>query len=263
MTLVCMFDPLVTPPSHLPDPEPLFAFDMSEKKQEIFRDARERIRSKAQYTRSGRKPWTQMTVSIPIPSSSTTEDQDLAVVWALMRESTRTEVSENASGDLTWKLLGSEEYFEWLETDWKNMKPVHLYVHPVKYETGARKKTILETKLRKAQRSQNLSEVARIEQELSNLEHSQSNSQSNSQSLEPRGHHYHWSNYEECHVIYKKKQPRKDDCNELQLTIKIRTYYLGNGVPEENNGYLQGCSMSEGFLDPNADIYHILKSIGR
>lgn len=53
--------------------------------------------------------------------------------------------------------------------------------------------------------------------EQSNLEHSQSNSQS----LEPQGHHYHWSHYEERHVIYKKKQTRKEDYNELQLIIKI------------------------------------------
>ena len=45
-----------------------------------------------------------------------------------------------------------------------------MYVHPVKYETGARKKVILETKLMKAKRSRNTSEIARIEREISNLE---------------------------------------------------------------------------------------------
>jgi len=213
---------------------------------------RERISSKAQYTKSGLKPWTQITVSLPISSSDTTEEEDLAVVWAVMNESTRNEVKNNANGDLTWTQWGSQN-LNWLGKDWKNMKPVDLYVHPVHYETGARKKIILKTKLRKAQKAKNLLETTKIIEELSSLEKTKPD-----HPCEPRGHHYHWSNYEECNVIYKKKQIRKQTHKELQLIIKIRTYYLGNGVPEENNGYLQGCASSE-LLDPESKIYCLLK----
>lgn len=44
--------PLITPPSNLPDPKNLLQFDVNEKKHEIFEAARERIRNKAQYTKS-------------------------------------------------------------------------------------------------------------------------------------------------------------------------------------------------------------------
>ena len=44
--------PLVVPPSHLPDPAGLLRFDVDEKKNEIFEAAREKIRSKAQYTKN-------------------------------------------------------------------------------------------------------------------------------------------------------------------------------------------------------------------
>ena len=143
--------------------------------------ARERIRNNAHYTKSGRKPWTQITAPLPIhfvqldnsngenarntanANNSTTTDQDLTVIWALLREYTRTEVSENNSGDLTWPIQGSQQYLEWLEMDRKNMKPVNMYVHPVKYETGARKNSLLQTKLMKAKRFRNKSEIASLE----------------------------------------------------------------------------------------------------
>ena len=44
--------PAVVPPSHLPDPECLLKFDVDKKKHEIFEAARERIKLKAQYTKS-------------------------------------------------------------------------------------------------------------------------------------------------------------------------------------------------------------------
>jgi hypothetical protein len=39
-------------PPHLPDPAGLLQFDVDEKKNEIFESAREKIRSKAQYTKN-------------------------------------------------------------------------------------------------------------------------------------------------------------------------------------------------------------------
>lgn len=249
--------PLVTPDPRLPNPDNLLAFNVAEKKEEIFRYARTAIRNKAQYTRSGRQPWTQITVSLPLYASDSTDDEDLSIVWALMRDSTTQEVGENASGDLTWKLWG-RQYMEWLEKDPENIKPVDLYVHPVKYETGARKKTILQNKIKKARASYNTAdELIRFEQELENHQNNPK-----PQEEGPRGHHYHWSSYGDCHVIYRKRQPKKAELNEIQLTIKIRTFYLGNGVPEENNGYLQGCNGSpKGLLDPNSDLYSLMLSI--
>jgi hypothetical protein len=44
--------PLVVPPSHLPDPVGLLRFDVDKIKNEIFETAREKIRSKAQYTKN-------------------------------------------------------------------------------------------------------------------------------------------------------------------------------------------------------------------
>ena len=43
---------LVEPPSDLPDANNLLMFDVDSKKNEIFEAARERIKSKAQYTKS-------------------------------------------------------------------------------------------------------------------------------------------------------------------------------------------------------------------
>jgi len=126
--------PLVEPPSHLPDAKNLLTFDVDGKKNEIFDAARERIKSKAQYTRSHRKPWTQITVTLPI-KPVTKDEEDLAVVWAVMRRSTNDKVKETEKGDVTWTLWG-DDYLKWLNIDPEKTKPVNMFVHPVLYETG-------------------------------------------------------------------------------------------------------------------------------
>jgi len=252
MSLRFIVPPLVTPPSHLPNPESLLAFNFVEKKREIFEEARERIAEKAQYTRSGRKPWTQVTVPIPITSSDTTEEEDLAVIWSIMNKSTRQNVKENESGDLTWTLWNCDNYFEWLGIDYKNKKPVDLYVHPAHYETGARKTTVLKNKLRKAKALSAFDEVIRLEAELAQYEE-------NLKSKKNDENDYHWAAYDEINVIYRKKQTKKKQ-KELQLIVKIRTSYLGQGDPKENNGYLRSCGVYD-LLDPDSKSYRILKSM--
>ncbi len=59
-------------------------------------------------------------------------------------------IKENENGDLTFHLYGDRDLFKWLEIDAENMKPVQKYVHPVNYETGKRKVTILKNKIKKA-----------------------------------------------------------------------------------------------------------------
>jgi len=49
--------------------------------------------------------------------------------------------------------------------------------------------------------------------------------------------------------------------NELQLTVKIRTRYLGCGGPKEYNGDL-GMSSAIDLLDPESEVYKLLKRIG-
>ena len=82
--------PFQEPPQSLPDAAAngLLAFDVDEKKHQIFEQARRAIRTSAQYNQRGRKPWTQITVRLPVVrGKTTTPDEDLAVVWALMRNS--------------------------------------------------------------------------------------------------------------------------------------------------------------------------------
>jgi hypothetical protein len=52
----------------------LLTFNMREKKHEIFEEIRECVHSKAQYTKSGRKPWTQITAYLPIVDSVNDND---------------------------------------------------------------------------------------------------------------------------------------------------------------------------------------------
>ena len=202
----------------------------------------------------GRKPWTQITINLPI-KPVTTVDEDFAVVWSLMRESTRSEVKESANGDITWALWGSHDYLKWLNIDPEKTKPVNMYVHPVQYETGARKEKKLQTKIKKATKD-NCSSVEHLEKELSDFQ----SSQAAKGTPQPIGKDYHWSGYDECLVTYKKKQTRKV-ANEIQLVVRVRTAYLGCGDPKENNGYLGGgCSST--LLDPQSPLYKLLNSIG-
>ena len=83
----------------------------------------------------GRKPWTQITVTLPI-KPATTEEEDLAVVWAVMSKSTNSEVKVKENGDVVWTLWGSHTYLKWLNIDPEKTKPVNKFVHPVHYETG-------------------------------------------------------------------------------------------------------------------------------
>lgn len=249
--------PLVKAPSHLPDPDKLLKFDVDKKKHEIFEAARERIKSKAQYTKSGRKPWTQITIALPI-KPATTGDDDLAVVWAVMSESTNNEVKETATGDMVWTMWGSHQYLQWLNIDPEKTKPVNKFIHPVMYETGARKETLISNKLKKAQKNGNSYEIESLERQLE--EYLSAQAAKEATTTQSSGKDYHWSNYTECVVTYKKKQTRKV-VNELQLTVKIRTAHLGCGDPRENNGYL-GSADSSDVVDPESKMYQILKSIG-
>ena len=65
----------------------------------------------------------------------TKDEEDLAVVWAVMRRSTNDKVKETENGDVTWTLWG-DDYLMWLNIDPEKRKPVNMFVHPVLYETG-------------------------------------------------------------------------------------------------------------------------------
>lgn len=244
------------PPAHLPDPSSLVTFDMAKKKAEIFEAVRERVKAKAQHTKNGRKPWTQVTVPIPIKPGST-EDEDLALIWEVMKGTTRDPPKENSKGDLTWHFWS---YLEWLGID-DSLKPKGRFVHPILFDTGDRKRTVLRNKIRKAEReaAQGLAtDLARYEAELEEYEEKLARKKQQEQSeKEP----YHWAAYDECAVTYKKKQGRKC-ARELQLTVRVRTYYLGSGDPRENNGYLGGCSDPD-LLDPESQLFKLLKMMGR
>ena len=116
---------------------------------------------------------------------------------------------------------------------------------------------MLENKLRKAEKSNDPYEAERLERELEEYQ----SAQESKKSAEPAGQDYHWSCYDECIVTYKKKQTRKV-VKELQLTVKIRTSYLGCGDPKDNNGYLGGGCGSSGLLDPESEVYRLMKNIG-
>ena len=250
--------PPIAPPDHLPDPTSFLQFDILEKKNEIFQAARTRISNSAQFTKSRRKPWTQITVNLPITAGST-DDEDLAVIWSILKEANIYEVKENEnSGDWTWTICGSDAFLEWLNVDWENTKPVDKFVHPVLFETGARKKTLLQTKLKKARAFGDVSLARSLECELEAI----ANANANAAAVRPTGHDYHWADYEECIVSYKKKETRKAAHNELQLTVKTRTCHLGTGDPRENNGYLRGSMRSEGVLDPESDGYKLIQMCG-
>ena len=203
----------------------------------------------------GRKPWTQITVTLPI-KPATTAEEDLAVVWAMMRgaECLERSVKEKENGDVVWHLWG-DQYLTWLNIDPDKTKPVNKYVHPVLYETGARKQTMMENKIKKAEKAGNFYLAQQLAKELDEYEAAQAAKQP----TQPSGNDYHWSTYDEVVVTYKKEQTRKV-AKELQLTVKVRTAYLGSGDPKENNGYLGGGSSRD--LDPESEIYALLRSVG-
>lgn len=249
----------ISPPPELPDADPLLKFDLLEKKQEIFEDVRDRVSSKAQFTRTGRMPWTQVTISLPIQSPTSTEDEDIAVIWSLMKG---VDCSEKDNGDICWSSYGIESFWEWLGVDHKNLKPVQKFIHPVNYETGARKVTMLKNKIKKANYWGRVAEVAMLEQELE-----QATANVNDSSEIPSGNeNYHWATVDEFCVTYKKdKQTKKAQKSELQVTLKVRCRYLGNGDPRLNNGYLCGCKNISNFsdcLDPDSDIYRAYRNLG-
>ena len=204
----------------------------------------------------GRKPWTQVTVPIPIKPGST-EDEDLALIWEVMKDTTRRDPpKENAKGDLTWHFW---DYLKWLGID-DSLKPKDRFVHPILYDTGDRKRTVLQNKIRKAEKeaAQGLAtDLARYQAELDEYEVKLARKKEREQDEKKP---YHWAAYDECAVTYKKKQGRKC-ARELQLTVRVRTYYLGSGDPRENNGYLGGCSNSD-LLDPESHLFKLLKMMG-
>jgi hypothetical protein len=162
---------------------------------------------------------------------------------------------ENEKGH-TWTIWGDEDYLKWLGIDPKKTKPVNKYVHPVMFETGERKKTKLTNKLKKAQKM-GCSSQFRLQKELDEYEADLTRKELHP----PEGNDYYWSSYEQCTVTFKKRQTRKA-AKELQLTVKVRTFYLGNGDPDENNGYLRGCKSGSDNLDPESRAYQLLKSVG-
>ena len=67
-------------------------------------------------------------------------DQDLAVVWELMRHTaTGGMVQEHSNSDIKWT-LSPHTMYSWLEIDFENLKPVDKYIHPVKFNTGLHEK---------------------------------------------------------------------------------------------------------------------------
>jgi hypothetical protein len=117
----------------------------------------------------------------------TNEKEDLlAVVWSLMQNCTHGKVKINENnGDHSWHMHGYD-YLGWIlgngvqpmrgdgaviydnaktraaaaakrgppppEPEWKNLRPVNKYVHPVMFDTGSRKKTLLQTKIKRRRR---------------------------------------------------------------------------------------------------------------
>ena len=65
---------------------------------------------------------------------------------------------------------------------------------------------------------------------------------------------YHWAAFKQCIVIFRKKQPKKMESNQIQLTMKFETHDIGTGDPKENNGYL-GAAKYDNLhdLDPNSE----------
>lgn len=237
--------PYAQPPSHLPDPLPLLAFNVDEKKREIFNQARNAIRNSAQYTKRGRKPWTQITVKLPLSRKDTSEDEDLAVIYHLMQETIRDEPKEGKYGDKTWTLWGSDAFLKWLGIDLETTRPADKYVHPVQYETGSVERKRIEKKLKKDGPSEEL------EKKLAAL---------NAKEKDP---HYRWSSYEECEVTFKKKQSRKEKDGELVLTIRIRTYLVGTGDPKDHDGFMKmSLETRAADMDPSTDLYRLLKARG-
>lgn len=202
----------------------------------------------------GRKPWTQITVTLPIKSGTSDED-DLAVVWAVMKKCSNDKAKENSQGDIVWSMWG-DQYLEWLNIDRDKTKPVNKFVHPVLFETGARRQALLKNKITKARESGRLVELERLERQLEDHEQAQQGKES----TEPSGKDYHWSTYEECVVTFKKNQ-RKKIAKELHLTVKVRTRYLGCGDPKDNNGYLGSCECKT-HLNPESKLFRLLSVLG-
>lgn len=251
--------PYQEPPSHLPDAvaNGLLAFDVDQKKREIFEQARHAIRMSAQYNKTSRKPWTQITVRLPVvnrddnggeETTTTSGEEDLAVVWALMRNATRNVVkeTENAYGDITttWNMWG-HAFLEWCNIDIPNTKPVDKYVHPINYCTGEVERKRLEKRRTKEGPS------PALDQAFADLE---AKIKKDHDRLSPDGR-YCWAGYDQCIVTYKnnkQQQSSKKKTGELVLTIKIRTYKLGTGDPSMHGGYMaftRGGDLSD--IDPN------------
>ena len=206
-------------------------------------------------TNTGRKPWTQITATIPI-KPATTENEDLAVIWKMMDKCTsECNFKEDEKGYI-WTMWGDDNYLKWLGIDPEKTKPVNKFVHPVMFETGERKKTKLTNQLRKAEKNACIPSQIRLQKELDTYEAELAQKQLNP----PQGNDYHWAGYEQCIVTFKKKQTRKV-AKELQLTVKVRTFHLGWGDPAENNGYMRGSKGSIDNLDPESKGYELLKAI--
>lgn len=232
------------PPPDLPEAGDL-AFDVAAKKRDIFNQARDAIRHSAQYTKHGRKPWTQITVRLPVSSTASTPDEDLAVVYRLMEESTRNKVKVNANGDRTWALWG-DRFLRWLlGDDHETMRPMDKYVHPINFQTGEVERKRLEKRLAKEGPSEGL------DREMQKLNASAA-----------KDHGYRWANYEECLVTFKKKQPRKEKLKEVQLTVKVRTYVLGSGDPRKHGGFMEFSDHNLRDMDPSTRIYQLMQSNG-
>lgn len=248
------------PPEHLPNAvsNGLLAFDVDEKKREIFNQARQAIKTSAQYTKNGRKPWTQITVRLPIVDDrETSVDEDLAVAWALMRNGTRDDVKEtqNASGDVTttWYLWGDHAFLEWLNIDVETTKPVDKYVHPIKYCTGDVERKRLEKRRAKEGPSPALDEAfAKLEAKI----------KKDHDGLSPDdARRYNWAGYDQCIVTYKhnKQQSSKKKTGELVLTVKIRTYTLGTGDPAKHGGYMAYSNGDLSDIEPGSTGYALAR----
>jgi hypothetical protein len=97
-------------------------------------------------------------------------------------------------------------------------------------------------------------EVIRLEAELNNNLPDPSTINQCMSTTRPEDDIYHWAGYDECIVTYKKIQSRRKKYNELQLTIKIRTYYMGFGDTDKNNGYLKWSAETD-LIDPDSKIF--------
>lgn len=233
-----------------------FCFDVQKKKKDIFQRIRDKVRQKAQYTKQGRKPWSQITVSIPADKFES-EEKDMAVISAFLNDNVKSRkssffasaaspITDNHYGGKTLQLWGND-VIQWFGLNPETTKPADKYIHPVQYDTGARESSKI--KKMKAKGLVPPDDLVR-----------RANQKQSASLHETHDLNYHWSTFEECQVIFKSKQPHRQK-NQLQVIVKVRTYYLGNGDPSRHGGFMNYSTNGLEDMDPSSPAFKALERI--